>query len=472
MTHPLNDAPTPPSPSTSDPGSPTTRLIALIATTLVVLLVVWMQAAARNAPYLASTTTVDPPGAVVQLIGRYSVGAAKLLPAQDQQLAEPLTEQMDDSFGADPADALRVAIVKAELLSATAAIDHLTVLLEREDIPEPVRADADILLRLYSDGTTALTPEERTALSDHHDWFGRLALSHSLPDSNPTRASALSDAKRTAIVLFLALGAAGLLLILGIIALIILLTQRLSGKLPFTYHPATPGGSVYLEAFAIFLLGFLAIALASDLLTSATGLELTPLLIWLLALIPFYPLLRGQTWAKHRYALGFHKGKGLFREISAGILGYLAGLPVFLIGILCTLLFAVIHSALTSAAGQPAGPPPSHPLVDTVGSGGILGILIIYSMVSVWAPFVEESMFRGCFYHHLRARYRPFLSAFLVAFVFAVIHPPGIIAVPALMSLAIVFAYIREWRGSIIGCVTAHALHNGAIITTLLLMLA
>ncbi len=47
----------------------------------------------------------------------------------------------------------------------------------------------------------------------------------------------------------------------------------------------------------------------------------------------------------------------------------------------------------------------------------------------------------------------------------------GVEAVPALMSLAIVFAFIREWRGSIVASATAHALHNGTLVTALLFAL-
>jgi membrane protease YdiL (CAAX protease family) len=44
--------------------------------------------------------------------------------------------------------------------------------------------------------------------------------------------------------------------------------------------------------------------------------------------------------------------------------------------------------------------------------------------------------------------------------------------VPALGSLALIFAGIREWRGSIIGCMTAHALNNTVVLIMVVLMLA
>ena len=88
-------------------------------------------------------------------------------------------------------------------------------------------------------------------------------------------------------------------------------------------------------------------------------------------------------------------------------------------------------------------------------------------------PIVEETMFRGVLYRHLR-RSRPrrwpfFLSflasAFVVSFVFAIIHPQGIVAVPLLMSLALGFCMMREWRCSLLSCMIAHGLNNALVIS-------
>ena len=83
--------------------------------------------------------------------------------------------------------------------------------------------------------------------------------------------------------------------------------------------------------------------------------------------------------------------------------------------------------------------------------------LEIFILACVVAPVVEETMFRGVLHRHLReatsrlGRGRSiFLSATLVGFVFAVIHPQGWLAVPALMAPAYAFTIAREWRGSLL----------------------
>jgi membrane protease YdiL (CAAX protease family) len=87
-------------------------------------------------------------------------------------------------------------------------------------------------------------------------------------------------------------------------------------------------------------------------------------------------------------------------------------------------------------------------------------------------------MFRGALYRHLRnaterrlGRTGSFLaSAAVVSFLFAVIHPQGVLAVPALMGLAVGLTVLREWRGSLLPSMMVHGIHNG--LTTFVLVQA
>jgi len=60
------------------------------------------------------------------------------------------------------------------------------------------------------------------------------------------------------------------------------------------------------------------------------------------------------------------------------------------------------------------------------------------------------------------------VSGVLSGLVFAVIHPQGLLAVPLLTVLALAFALVREWRGSLIPCVVAHGVNN-AVVTLVLI---
>jgi membrane protease YdiL (CAAX protease family) len=59
----------------------------------------------------------------------------------------------------------------------------------------------------------------------------------------------------------------------------------------------------------------------------------------------------------------------------------------------------------------------------------------------------------------------------MCSFVFAVIHPQGILGVPMLMTLALGFTVARELRGSLVGAMAAHGLNNG-LVTIVALSLA
>jgi membrane protease YdiL (CAAX protease family) len=185
-----------------------------------------------------------------------------------------------------------------------------------------------------------------------------------------------------------------------------------------------------------------------------------------------WPALRGQGFRNTFRALGFHRGRGIFREIGCGLAGYIAILPLVAVGFVLVILLSVIRQGVQNLFAhwrQDATPAPeipmSHPVLDWIAEGNILTILEVYFLAAVFAPLFEELLFRGAFFRGLRARNRLIASGLLTGFVFAVIHPQGIIAVPALMSLGFGFALLREWRDSVIAPMTGHALHNATLVT-------
>jgi membrane protease YdiL (CAAX protease family) len=160
-----------------------------------------------------------------------------------------------------------------------------------------------------------------------------------------------------------------------------------------------------------------------------------------------------REWAA---TLGLHTGRGIFREILAGIIGYLAGIPVLILGFIVSLLLIKM-----------AGVTPTHPAEEAMRDGGIGILITVFVLGSIWAPISEELMFRGALFSHLRERAGWWITAPIVGLIFALVHPQGWTLVPVLGGVGFVFCGIREWRGSILACMTAHALHN-----TLTLLLA
>ncbi|MBV8780475.1 MAG: CPBP family intramembrane metalloprotease, partial [Phycisphaerae bacterium] len=150
---------------------------------------------------------------------------------------------------------------------------------------------------------------------------------------------------------------------------------------------------------------------------------------------------------------------GALIEIGMGIATYLAFLPAMAV------LF-IITTQLINLSGQT----PTHPIIKLF-AGPPRTLVMIYLLASVVAPILEETMFRGALFHHLRGRNGWWLSALLVSLIFAIIHPQGWTLVPVLGGLSMQFCFLREWRGSLIASMTAHALNNGIVATLGILLL-
>jgi membrane protease YdiL (CAAX protease family) len=123
------------------------------------------------------------------------------------------------------------------------------------------------------------------------------------------------------------------------------------------------------------------------------------------------------------------------------------------------------------------GNDPSHPVVGLALNADAWTWLQILFVAAVAAPVVEEVMFRGVLYRHLREASgrlgwagSVLVSAAATGFVFAIIHPQGVLGVPVLMALAVAFALLREWRESLVPAIVAHGINN-AVVTCVLFLL-
>jgi membrane protease YdiL (CAAX protease family) len=156
-------------------------------------------------------------------------------------------------------------------------------------------------------------------------------------------------------------------------------------------------------------------------------------------------------------AFGWNRGKGIFRETGAGMTGYIAGLPLLLIAAICVAIIANLTGEL-----------PSHPTVERLARSPVY----LFLLACVWAPVVEETLFRGALFGYLRRSFSWVISGIITGLIFAALHPQGWIAIPALAVIGFNLSVIREWRGSIIAPITAHALSNGSVVLILILALS
>ena len=158
----------------------------------------------------------------------------------------------------------------------------------------------------------------------------------------------------------------------------------------------------------------------------------------------------------------------MLREVIAGALGYFAGLPIYFGMALIVVIITLILNAITGDDTKPQG----NKILDLVEGGGLWELILIYLLATVWAPVVEESIFRGCLFRHLRRRVGLVLAALGSAIVFAALHGYVLQGLLMVGTLGFWFALIREWRGNIIATATAHAIHNGVIMAVLIIVLS
>jgi membrane protease YdiL (CAAX protease family) len=462
-------------------------LLAWIAIVLLVCLVLWLH-------------MVSPPGAVkpsgpgldvrlMQMSARYLVGAKELfgIPGKDlhDQAKGMNTGRVEQRLG--------FVILTGELDGPAEARTQLKQLEDKlptagvQLTPEQ-SALVDDLGRLYSDyqagrlQAPSVNNDERQKLRTDLGWFGELALAPAGGPDAEARAAVMRSANRTALALLGSVIGLGMVALVGFAGLIIFVIFLFSGKLQQGIHPGLCHGGIYAETFAVWMALFLALSVAgANLSFAAEARWLVAGLASLLSLAAlFWPVFRGIPWAQVRGEIGLGFGKVPPVEPVIGIATYAMAIPLVGLGLLLTLIILLFEGALQGLGGGAdnfnPGHFPSHPIVEYVAGHDWWARFQILLLASVIAPIVEETMFRGVLYRHLREAsaglgrgVSVLLSALLVSFLFAVIHPQGLEAVPILMGLAFTFCLVREWRGTLVPAMIAHGISNGLVLGLLIL---
>ncbi len=179
-------------------------------------------------------------------------------------------------------------------------------------------------------------------------------------------------------------------------------------------------GAAYLEALALYLGGYVGISLVIRYVLNLGSMWGAVALPVGFAIAVIWPRLRGQSWADWRVTVGLHRGSGVLKELCCGLIAYIAGLPVLFAGFIITLIL----SNMTNTQG-------THPIVHEITNDRGT-IILLFLLACVSAPITEELMFRGALFGHLRERLGWWPSALAVSLVFAIIHPQGWTAIPAI----------------------------------------
>jgi len=362
-------------------------------------------------------------------------------------------------------------VLAGELRGAEAArgrIDGLEADITSEqaqgtDVADDLLA-AQILRQLYAGddiaaATAALPDSAKERLQEQYGWTAELALHPESGGDAAARARLMADAKRTAIanLVVVVLGAGGVLL--GAALFILFVVRVRFGSVGAGYEPEDGPAGSFIETFAVWLLVFTGLTTLSEYVTGDRGGVARILGVFVAQVISlgalWMPRRRGVAWPAIKQRLGLHLGKGFWREAGVGVVSYVGMLPLIAIG-------AVLAVLLQKAGAPTAG----HPIVGLLGEGPVMVATVIVTG-AVAAPIVEEILFRGALYHHLRSMTRRrsvilsvLISATFSGVIFAAIHPQGVAGLPALAAIGFGLALIREWRGSLVAPIVAHACLN------------
>jgi uncharacterized protein len=137
------------------------------------------------------------------------------------------------------------------------------------------------------------------------------------------------------------------------------------------------------------------------------------------------------------------------------------------LGMVCFYVFAAVYGAAVQ-------PDVEQSVTESLGADeGTLGLVAAGFVVICIAPVAEEIFFRGFFYRALRGRFSVLVAAVIDGLVFGIIHyeaceasdrtcsaADGLLLVPPLGVLGVIFCLVYERTGSLFPVIGLHALNN------------
>ena len=395
------------------------------------------------------------------------------------------------------------ASLKNELEGPDSALDYLDSLDERveqlqaeeqlENLPaeerfeltkdqQQLRDSMGELLTEYQDGEfsdSAVSQDAKELIKERLGFPGELFLLPEGTDQPALRDGLLDGAASSFASMFFFVGIGLLAGVIGLgccVGFPIMIYQK---SLHSYFFNSPSNHNIYIQTFAIWLFGFFGSSVLLGFLELAERESMLVQLIVFFGSLSclLYPLLRGVTFRQLRYDIGWTLDRPVGDTGFAG-LSYLATLPCLIPGIICIAVFAAIAGLFQEFHEFARQTGPGHPIQEIIANGDWLMLVLVFVTACIAAPIVEETMFRGVLYRHLRDWSQSYarwisvaFSAVLNGFIFAAIHPQGIAAVPVLMTLAICFSLVREWRNSLLTPMLMHGIHNTLVTCVSLLLL-
>lgn len=384
----------------------------------------------------------------------------------------------------DPGSELASAAMLAQLGAAKRGVELLEALRGRisageVDADEEFRGllDAELALvsRIDRGEASDVDPDERARIERALGPTGRMLVAKASGDQATMEELQSSGALVLGLLVFIGVGAVGLGLV-GLAFWVLLAVLLALGKTSGLAREPGDWNHVYAEVFAVWLVAYMALPRVlraavpvESLLSADAALAFSVLLTVVAAAVALW-------WGTRRgvplrmLLSGCGLARWGFMDVVWGVACWSMGIVALAVGVGLAVVLSKLFGDGTVR--------PSHPIQQMVQDSGGLGLFCTYLLACVSAPVFEELFFRGAMYRNLRFglwRWGPLGSAAasvaVSSFIFAAIHPQGLIFVPVLGGLAVGFCMMREWRGSINASIVAHALNNFTVLSLNVVML-
>lgn len=421
------------------------------------------------------------------MLGRITLAMSEWMPASDSAAQLMLQQQYAPlATSDDPVDRLCAAALDARFGDPVQALEITRELAVQESQwPEFARAasiQGDVISAIIAnqqgDTSAQVDPALLESLQGSMGWYG-VFLSDMLDPDPSFRARESASAMR----ILAALGGFGCMValggLIGLVWLAIAGWRALSQPTALAREPRADQGDRYAWTFVVIFGLMVGMGLVLGVIVGGTSATAEPapetvemgvgglvaqMAVMVIPLIGLVWACRGgRSWAQVRQDVGLTSGSGVVREFGYGVLTWCAAVPLAAVGF----VMAFVLSALTGQSVSDA----THPIQEAIAEGGVAVRIALLVLAAVFAPLVEEIVFRGVLYRHLRERLGvlgPFASFMMAALassaLFAAIHPQGIVFAPILAGLGFAFCIARELRGSLIAPMVAHGINNALIV--------
>ncbi len=374
----------------------------------------------------------------LRFFGQYIVGVAELAPPEKRgEIKEQLDVRLLEMDVGTVSQRLRFIIAIGDIRgpqAALAGLDRLRDQIDDENY-QPTDREKKLLrlvrevYRTYAEtdlNVLTISKSDQEFVKEQLGWFGELLLAPTTPRLSarhrfmaaagpvafeaiaPTsmgRDEVLEPATKTIVGVAVSALSWCCLFLVGIVTVITVAILCAKGKLRDGIQCGSPYSAIYAETFAVWMLTFIALSIGAGAFVDAVPMVTLNIALMFLSLVALvWPVARGVPWSRVCEDIGLTAGRNPLAEPFIGVLTYAMSLALLVVVFLASALLLSGLLPSPTGEGKPFAPIefPVHPAVEWLAFGTLSQRVQIFFLACVAAPIVEETIFRGIIYRHLR----------------------------------------------------------------------